>query len=129
MRGTTPRRAVAYNRLKRSECAAKTNNISLADKKAAVHDPRRRGSDDVAGDAHSIDEERQADAQPVAGAVLLKLGTRTVPFFLYVLVPGDFKKWPSATVFRPKEVYRHALERHKSLSQTPSTRRFFNDAM
>ena len=75
------------------------------------------------------DEERQADAQPVAGAVLLKLGTRTVPFFLYVLVPGDFKKRPSATVFRPKEVYRHALEQPKSRSQTTSTRSFFNDSM
>ena len=62
LRGTTPRRAVAYNRLKRSECAAKINNISLADKKAAVRDPRRRGSDDVAGDAHVLDEGRDSDA-------------------------------------------------------------------
>ena len=88
MRGTTPRRAVAYNRLKRSECAAKTNNISLADKKAAVRDPRRRGSDGVAGDAH-VDEGRDSDAQLVAIAVLLKLATRTMPLLSYVLVPGD----------------------------------------
>ena len=89
MRGTTPRRAVAYNRLKRSECAAKTNNISLADKKTAVRDPRRRGSDGVAGDAHVLDEGRDSDAQLVAIAVLLKLATRTMPLLSYVLVPGD----------------------------------------
>ncbi len=59
-----PRRAVAYNRLKRSECAAKTNNLSLADKKAAVRDPRRRGSDDVAGDAHVLDEGRFSEPSP-----------------------------------------------------------------
>jgi len=64
LRGTTPRRAVAYNRLKRSECAAKTNNISLADKIAAVRDPRRRGSDDVAGDAHVLDEDRFDEPSP-----------------------------------------------------------------
>ena len=125
-RGRTRRRL--HNRLKRSKLAAKIHNI-FSWQENALRDPRRSGSDDVAGDAHSIDEEREADAQPVAGAVLLKLGTRTMPLLLYVLVPRDFKKRPSATVFRPKEVYRHALERHKSLSQTPSTRRFFNDAM
>ena len=80
---------VAYNRLKRSECAAKTNNISLADKKTAVRDPRRRGSDGVAGDAHVLDEGRDSDAQLVAIAVLLKLATRTMPLLSYVLVPGD----------------------------------------
>ena len=89
MRGTTPPRAVAYNRLKRSECAAKTNNISLADKKAAVHDPRRRDSDDVAGDAHVLDEGPLRRTQPVAGAVLLRTKTRAAPLLSYVLVPGD----------------------------------------
>ena len=94
---------------------------------SALRDPRRRGSDDVAGDAHSIDEEREADAQPVAGAVLLRTKTRAVPLLSYVLVPGDFKKRPSATGFRPKQVFRHALERHKSRSQTTSTSSFFDD--
>jgi len=124
--GRTRRRL--HNRLKRSKLAAKIHNI-FTWQESALRDPRKRGSDDVAGAAHSIDEGRDSDAQPVAIAVLLKLGTRTMPLLLYVLVPRDFKKRPSATVFRPKEVYRHALERHKSLSQTPSTRRFFNDAM
>ena len=73
-----------HNRLKRSKLAAKTNNISLADKKAAVRDPRRSGSDDVAGDAHVLDEGRDSDATPIAIAVLLKLATRTVPPLLYV---------------------------------------------
>jgi hypothetical protein len=61
----------------------------IADKKAAVRDPRRRGSDGVAGDAHVLDEGRDSDAQLVAIAVLLKLATRTMPLLSYVLVPGD----------------------------------------
>ena len=99
----------------------------LADIKAALRDPRRRGSDDVAGAAHSIDEEREADAQPVAGAGLLRTKTRAVPLLSYVLVPGDLKKRPSATGYRPKQAYRHALEPHKSRTQTPSSRNFFDD--
>ena len=100
MRGTTPPRAVAYNRLKRSECAAKINNIyiSLADKKAAVRDPRRRGSDDVAGDAHVLDEGRDSDAQPVATAVLLRTKTRAVPLLSYVLAPVELKTNPNGPV-------------------------------
>ena len=127
MRGTTPPRAVAYNRLKRSECAAKTNNISLADKKAAVRDPRRRGSDDVAGDAHSIDEARHTEAQPVAIAVLLKTETRTKPLLLYVLAPVELKTNPNGPVDCSEKHDPRALGRHKSRTQTPSSRSFFDD--
>ena len=85
-RGRTRRRL--HNRLKRSKLAAKIHNI-FSWQENALRDPRRRGSDDVAGAAHSIDEERYTDTQPVAIAVLLKLATRTMPLLSYVLVPGD----------------------------------------
>ena len=85
-RGRT--RRCLHNRLKRRELPAKINNI-FSWQESALRDPRRRGSDDVAGDAHVLDEGRDSDAQLVAIAVLLKLATRTMPLLSYVLVPGD----------------------------------------
>jgi hypothetical protein len=80
-RGRTRRRL--HNRLKRSKLAARIHNI-FSWQENALRDPRRSGSDDVAGDAHVLDEGRDSDAKPIAIAVLLKLATRTVPPLLYV---------------------------------------------